>query len=99
MVVIMAKKIKGYQDLPPMTMTIESTDDIKTGAWRTFKPIMDKEKCNACYICWRYCPEPCIIIKAEGDPPEFDYDFCKGCGICAHECPKDAIELILEVIE
>ncbi|VUT24518.1 MAG: Pyruvate synthase subunit PorD [Candidatus Methanolliviera sp. GoM_asphalt] len=67
----------------------------KTGAWRTFIPVFDEDKCKKCGICETFCPEDCISI----DENEFrhpDYDFCKGCGICAEECPADAIEMKYE---
>jgi len=66
--------------------------DNKTGSWRTFKPVYDKEKCNMCRFCWFFCPEGCIHDKKEY--MEFDFDYCKGCGICANECPKEAIEMV-----
>ncbi len=42
-------------------------------------------------ICWKFCPEPCILIK--DGKPVIDYDYCKGCGICIEVCPKRAIKL------
>ena len=66
--------------------------DNKTGSWRTFKPVYDKEACNMCRFCWFYCPEGCIYDRKE--EMEFDFDYCKGCGICANQCPKDAIEMV-----
>ncbi len=32
----------------------------KTGGWRTFRPILDIEKCIKCEICYIFCPEPAI---------------------------------------
>jgi pyruvate ferredoxin oxidoreductase delta subunit len=63
----------------------------KTGTWRVFKPVVDKEKCNACGLCATYCPDAVI-----NDDLEIDLNFCKGCGICANECPKKAIEMVRE---
>jgi pyruvate ferredoxin oxidoreductase delta subunit len=60
----------------------------KTGTWRVFRPVVDREKCNACGLCAMYCPEALI-----NEELEFDYSFCKGCGICANECPKKAITM------
>lgn len=65
-----------------------STRKNKTGSWRTFKPILDKDKCINCENCIMFCPEG--IINKDHD---IDYDYCKGCGICQNECPVDAIEL------
>ena len=56
----------------------------KTGTWRVFRPVVDKEKCNAC---------PDAVIN---DDLEIDLNYCKGCGICANECPKKAIEMVRE---
>ncbi|MCP1715989.1 pyruvate ferredoxin oxidoreductase delta subunit [Methanocalculus alkaliphilus] len=60
----------------------------KTGTWRTFRPVVDREACNACGLCAMYCPDACIDADFE-----IDLDFCKGCGICAQECPKKAIRM------
>ena len=60
----------------------------KTGSWRVWRPVIDKEKCNACGLCAMYCPDAAI-----SEDLEVDLEFCKGCGICAHECPKKAITM------
>lgn len=77
-------------------MSLQSTEDIKTGTWRTLRPIIDEEKCIRCYICWKFCPDMSIEVDEEGDLPKINLDYCKGCGICANECPKDAIEMVRE---
>ena len=64
----------------------------KTGSWRTFKPVIDQEKCNVCLICWSFCPDG-VITKTSGGLG-VDYDYCKGCGICSEECPLGAIEMV-----
>lgn len=58
----------------------------KTGTWRTFRPVMDRELCNECGLCRMYCPDGVIDVDLN-----IDLEYCKGCGICARECPKDAI--------
>ncbi|WP_455364078.1 4Fe-4S binding protein [[Eubacterium] cellulosolvens] len=63
----------------------------RTGDWRTFKPVIDKNKCIGCLICWIDCPEP--SITQVGEKVEIDYEYCKGCGICAEECPVKAITM------
>lgn len=60
----------------------------KTGSWRTFRPVVDREQCNQCGLCAMYCPDNAI-----NEELEVDLDFCKGCGICAAECPKKAIKM------
>lgn len=67
----------------------------KTGGWRTFKPILNNEKCVDCMICWLYCPDDSIVVD-NGKMLGFDYDYCKGCGICANVCPRNAIDMVSE---
>ena len=67
----------------------------QTGDWRSQKPIVDKDKCNKCTLCFIYCPEGCIERDADGYF-EANLFYCKGCGICATECPKKAINMVEE---
>lgn len=79
-----------------------------TDSWRIQKPILDYSKCIRCMICWKFCPDECIIpVNGEKYPapnervlkleaPEIDMDYCKGCGICANECPEKCIEMVIE---
>lgn len=69
--------------------------EYETGSWRTFKPVLDKEKCTNCMLCWIFCPDSAIIVEDE-DMKGFDMVHCKGCGICAVECPVKCIEMVLE---
>jgi pyruvate ferredoxin oxidoreductase gamma subunit len=68
----------------------------KTGNWRTHRPVIHKEQCNGCGICYARCPEGDIRMDADGKPV-IDYDHCKGCLICVEECPTHAIEIIREI--
>jgi pyruvate ferredoxin oxidoreductase delta subunit len=63
----------------------------QTGSWRVFRPVVDREKCNACGLCALYCPDAVIDRELT-----IDTTFCKGCGICANECPKHAIAMVRE---
>jgi 2-oxoacid:acceptor oxidoreductase delta subunit (pyruvate/2-ketoisovalerate family) len=67
--------------------------DINAG-WRTFKPVIDYDKCINCLRCFLLCPDG-VIDKSE-DKLVIDYDFCKGCGICANECKLNAITMVNE---
>jgi pyruvate ferredoxin oxidoreductase delta subunit len=64
----------------------------KTGNWRVFRPVLDKEKCVKCLRCWIFCPEG-SIQRHKDDSISIDYEYCKGCGICATECKVKAIIL------
>jgi pyruvate ferredoxin oxidoreductase delta subunit len=66
-----------------------SSVEVKTGAWRTFKPVVT-DRCIGCGICAQFCPEGSIKIKNK--KAVIDYDYCKGCLICFNECPAKAIE-------
>lgn len=83
-------EFKSHNDLPFCSMSLSSTLSNKTGSWRSMKPVVRKEKCTSCLLCWKFCPEPCITMQ--DGIPVIDYDYCKGCGICAEVCAKKAIE-------
>ena len=61
---------------------------------RNMRPVLDKEKCVMCSLCWIYCPEGCID-RSKGFM-EINMTYCRGCGICAVECSKNAYEMIRE---
>ena len=83
--------MKKPEEVFALSWPVKGTSQ-KTGDWRIFKPVMDKEKCTKCQFCWVYCPEAVI----DKDTLEIDYYYCKGCGICAKECPVKAIEMVRE---
>ncbi|HDP96917.1 MAG TPA: pyruvate ferredoxin oxidoreductase [Euryarchaeota archaeon] len=87
----------NHDSLPRTPIAIESSEEIRTGTWRTLKPVIDRTNCSKCMICWKYCPDLAIEIR-EGEP-YIDYDYCKGCGICANECPKKCISLNKQELE
>ncbi len=87
----------SWKDLPCGAI-LTDTKRIKenqTGAWRSLRPIYDKEKCIQCLLCWIYCPDASIIVK-EGKVLGINYDYCKGCGICAAVCPKKVSAIKME---
>ncbi|NLK25046.1 MAG: 4Fe-4S binding protein [Euryarchaeota archaeon] len=86
-----------YRDLPSTPVTSQTTEDMPTGTWRTFRPIIDEDRCLRCYFCWKFCPDLSVLVAREGDLPTIDYEHCKGCGICANECPSGAIRMEREV--
>jgi pyruvate ferredoxin oxidoreductase gamma subunit len=68
---------------------------VKTGLWRTQRPVIDFDHCKGCWwICSSYCPDGAInVVDAK---PVIDYDHCKGCMVCVAQCPSHAIEAIPE---
>ena len=35
----------------------------KTGSWRTFKPVLDKDKCINCEVCSKKCPVGALKLE------------------------------------
>ncbi len=83
-------------ELGAIVTTPGSSSVRRTGDWRTERPILDKEKCIKCGLCWLHCPDAAITALDDGyfEP---DLYHCKGCGICAAICPKKAITMLEEV--
>lgn len=90
-------KEKGWREIPIGGLILEAgnAERYLTGGWRTFRPLLNKEKCNHCLLCWVYCPDTCIKVEEE-KMRGFYYEHCKGCGICKNVCPFGAIEMIEE---
>ena len=86
------KHIKDY----PLGPSFDGGHLVEINAgMRTFKPILDKEKCNSCLRCYLLCPEG-VIYRTDDQKVEIDYDFCKGCGICEYECKAKAFSMVKE---
>jgi hypothetical protein len=49
------------------------------------KPRIDEEKCIACGMCLRNCPEKAISYN-ERKKAQIDYELCIGCGQCIASC-------------
>jgi pyruvate ferredoxin oxidoreductase delta subunit len=72
-----------------------SSSQYQTGSWRLQRPILNKEQCIKCGLCFLFCPEGCIQQDSDGYFVA-DLFYCKGCGICASECPRQAITMMEE---
>lgn len=70
--------------------------DIKTGEWRSQRPVTRGEKCRQCGWCFIFCPAGCISDTGRYFTANLDY--CKGCGVCARICPGKAIRMVREEI-
>ncbi|MCL2690740.1 MAG: 4Fe-4S binding protein [Candidatus Bathyarchaeota archaeon] len=84
---------KGWRELPMAAVSQKVSTDFLTGDWKTFKPVLDSEKCVTCLTCAMLCPEGTICWDSKLGKITFNLDYCKGCGICANECPKKAIAM------
>jgi len=72
-----------------------SSREYKTGTWRSLRPVVDKDQCIRCGVCWLYCPDVAIDQSEDGHF-QADLEYCKGCGICARECPVGCITMVIE---
>lgn len=80
----------------PIIHAAQTSVKVRTGLWRTQRPVINYEHCNHCWwICSNSCPDSVINIE-QGNIPVIDYDHCKGCMICVAQCPAHAIETIAE---
>lgn len=73
----------------------------KTAGWSNSKPNFIHDKCTACNICSRVCPEGIIYQTDKTNSTgkkyfDYDPDYCKGCSLCVTECPFQAIEMKTE---
>jgi len=95
--------LKSAKELPIGGKIIEAgnSKEVKTGSWKSQKPVYSKNDCIGCLRCAAYCPEMAIKIKEVTDEKgikkntidRIELEYCKGCGICAHECPVKAIQM------
>jgi len=88
---------KNWKEIPIGGLILEAgnAEQYLTGGWRTFRPVVDKDKCTNCLLCWIYCPDGSIKVT-DGEMKGFFLDHCKGCGICASVCPFKAITMVEE---
>jgi pyruvate ferredoxin oxidoreductase gamma subunit len=69
---------------------------VKTGLWRTMRPVIDYGHCKGCWwVCSTFCPDGAITVTDDGTP-RVDYDHCKGCMICVTQCTAHAIRAVSE---
>jgi pyruvate ferredoxin oxidoreductase gamma subunit len=80
----------------PTIYAVANSIEVRTGLWRTLRPVIDYSRCNRCWwVCSTFCPDGAIDIDADGKP-QIDYAHCKGCMVCVAQCPPHAIAAIPE---
>lgn len=79
----------------PAVFAPATSTKMKTGLWRTVRPVLDLTLCKRCSLCATYCPENAITLDPQGYP-KVDYDHCKGCLICVEQCPAHALNAVPE---
>lgn len=80
----------------PTVYATANSVQVRTGLWRTLRPVIDFARCNHCWwVCSTFCPDGAIDVGSDG-APAIDYDNCKGCMICVAVCPPHAIEAVSE---
>lgn len=80
----------------PAIHTASNMTDVKTGLWRSLRPVVHDDKCHRClWICGTACPDG-AITKGRDGYPDVDLEHCKGCMICVAECPSHAIDAVPE---
>ncbi len=73
-----------------------TSEQARTGLWRSHRPVIDYEHCNRCsWVCSTLCPDSAIRVE-EDRTPRIDYDHCKGCMVCVLVCPAHAIRQVSE---
>jgi len=86
----------GARISSPTVYAAANSVEVRTGLWRTLRPVIDYARCNRCWwVCSTFCPDSAIAVDADGRPA-IDYDHCKGCMICVAQCPPHAIEAVPE---
>lgn len=88
----------SWKELSPGGIIVDAgnAEDFKTGDWRSMRPVIDKEKCKNCLLCWVVCPDNSIVVE-DGKFVKFDYDHCKGCGVCVQQCKFNALDYVPEI--
>jgi pyruvate ferredoxin oxidoreductase delta subunit len=86
-----------WKELPVGNVVLEpgNASEYRTGDWKSLKPVLKKELCIHCGLCYIFCPDMAYSLNAEGFFIA-DLFYCKGCGICAKECPTGAIMMVVD---
>jgi pyruvate ferredoxin oxidoreductase gamma subunit len=80
----------------PSIYAMANSPERHTGSWRQWRPVLQRERCSRCWVCFVRCPDAAIMLDPE-HYPVVDYAVCKGCLVCAHDCPTHAFTILKEV--
>ena len=80
----------------PSVYAVANSPERHTGSWRQVRPVLQRQRCSRCWVCFVRCPDAAITLDSE-DYPVVDYAVCKGCLLCVHECPTHAFNVVKEV--
>jgi uncharacterized Fe-S center protein len=58
------------------------------------KPNIAEEKCTACAVCVKSCPQEAITLSTDHKVASIDYDKCVGCGQCIAMCQYNAAQAV-----
>lgn len=58
-------------------------------------PVIDKEVCDNCLVCYSICPGDIFGIRKDKEVFVAYPEECWLCGACLKDCPKEAITLEL----
>ena len=68
------------------------TDFKSNRDWKKEKPVVDRDKCIKCGVCYLFCPDSAIKMVDEGYF-EADEDLCNGCGVSKSQCVTGCISM------
>lgn len=54
-------------------------------------PVIDREKCTDCLVCYEFCPNEVYILEDESPVVVRPENCISGCHGCENQCPSGAI--------
>ncbi len=75
----------------PVEHILLSLDRVKLDEIKSFRPIINHDKCVKCNLCVDNCPEH-ALMGLPGRIPKLIPELCNGCKACYYVCPVNAIE-------